>query len=172
MSLGSGVAKKRLQRELQMMKRGMPSGLTAEPNDSNLFRWHAAIEGPPNSPFANGVFHLEMIFTEAYPIKAPQVRFITRVYHPNVGNDGPICLDILKKEWSLALTIRTNTSLLLNTPDHSGFSVLLSIQSLLCDPNASDPLNVHVANIYKAYRKQYEETAKQWTEKYAEMRSD
>ncbi|KAI6192723.1 UBC core domain-containing protein [Aphelenchoides besseyi] len=164
MAIGNGMAMKRLQRELRMMKRDMPSGVTAEPTDGNLFKWHATIEGPANSPFANGIFHLEMVFTDAYPIKAPQVRFITRVYHPNISDDGSICLDILKKEWSLALTIRTG-SFLLKSSDQ--FSVLLSIQSLLCDPNAGDPLNGHVANVYKTNRRQYNETAKEWTEKYA-----
>lgn len=67
-----------------------------------------------------GVFHLELFLTEDYPMTAPKVRFLTKIYHPNIDKLGRICLDILKDKWSPALQIRT---------------VLLSIQALLSAPN-------------------------------------
>jgi ubiquitin-conjugating enzyme E2 N len=81
-----------------------------------------------------GVFKLELFLPDDYPMCPPRIRFLTKIYHPNIDRLGRICLDVLKNNWSPALQIRT---------------ILLSIQALLGAPNPEDPLNEAVAKQWK-----------------------
>uniref|UniRef100_A0AAQ5YTT3 UBC core domain-containing protein n=1 Tax=Amphiprion ocellaris TaxID=80972 RepID=A0AAQ5YTT3_AMPOC len=127
-------------------------GIKAEPDEGNARYFHVVIAGPQDSPFEGGTFKLELFLPEEYPMAAPKVRFMTKIYHPNVDKLGRICLDILKDKWSPALQIRT---------------VLLSIQALLSAPNPDDPLANDVAEKWKSSEAEAIETAKSWTRLYA-----
>ncbi|KAL3144175.1 Ubiquitin-conjugating enzyme E2 28 [Trebouxia sp. C0009 RCD-2024] len=146
------MASKRIQKELQDLQRDPPTSCSAGPSGDDLFHWQATIMGPGDSPYSGGVFFVMIHFPPDYPFKPPKVQFQTKVYHPNVNSQGSICLDILKEQWSPALTIS---------------KVLLSICSLLTDPNPDDPLVPEIAHIYKTNRQKYEETSREWTRKYA-----
>ena len=91
--------------------------------------------GPEDSPYHGGVFFLTIDFPQDYPFKPPKVTFQTKVYHPNINSSGQICIDILKNSWSPALTIQ---------------KVLLSIMSMLTDPNPADPLEPEIAHVYNS----------------------
>ncbi|KAF6832035.1 ubiquitin-conjugating enzyme [Colletotrichum plurivorum] len=129
-----------------------PSSCSAGPVGEDLFHWQATIMGPGDSPYSGGVFFLAIHFPTDYPFKPPKVNFTTRIYHPNINSNGSICLDILRDQWSPALTIS---------------KVLLSICSMLTDPNPDDPLVPEIAHVYKTDRARYEATAREWTRKYA-----
>ncbi|XP_060735240.1 ubiquitin-conjugating enzyme E2 D4-like isoform X3 [Tachysurus vachellii] len=105
-----------------------------------------------DSPYQGGVFFLTIHFPTDYPFKPPRVAFTTKIYHPNINSNGSICLDILRSNWSPALTVS---------------KVLLSICSLLCDPNPDDPLVPDIAHIYKSDKDQYNRMAQEWTQQYA-----
>tara|TARA_B110001452_G_scaffold35337_1_gene27203 strand:- start:425 stop:760 length:336 start_codon:yes stop_codon:yes gene_type:complete len=108
--------------------------------------------GPEDSAYSGGVFFLNVNFPTDYPFKPPKVQFTTKIYHCNVNSNGSICLDILKDQWSPALTIS---------------KVLLSISSLLTDPNPNDPLVPEIAQLYLKDRNKHDATARDWVQRYA-----
>lgn len=146
------IALKRIQKELLAISQDPPPQCSAGPVEENMFHWQATIMGPQDSPYQGGVFFLSIHFPSSYPFKPPKVSFLTRIYHPNISKNGSICLDILNSKWSPVLTIP---------------KVLLSISSLLCDPNPDNPLVPEIAKIYRKDLKEYEKLAREWTEKYA-----
>ncbi|XP_029496393.2 ubiquitin-conjugating enzyme E2 D4-like [Oncorhynchus nerka] len=149
---GADMALKRIQKELHDLQRDPPAQCSAGPVGEDLFHWQATIMGPTDSPYQGGVFFLTIHFPTDYPFKPPKVAFTTKIYHPNINSNGSICLDILRSQWSPALTVS---------------KVLLSICSLLCDPNPDDPLVPDIAHIYKQDKEKYNRLARDWTQKYA-----
>ena len=103
------MALRRIQKELQDLGRDPPAQCSAGPVGDDLFHWQATIMGPPESPYQGGVFFLTIHFPVDYPFKPPKVAFTTRIYHPNINSNGSICLDILRSQWSPALTISKGT---------------------------------------------------------------
>lgn len=147
------MALQRITRELAELRRDPPSNCSAGPiSENNMFEWEGVIMGPPDSPYQGGAFKVGIQFPVDYPFKPPVVRFKTRIYHPNINGTGLICLDILKGNWSPVLTIG---------------KTLLSISSLLTDPNPDDPFVPDIAKQYKTNRAAYEAEARRWTELYA-----
>ena len=146
------MAKTRINKELRIIQDEANENISAGPSGDNLFEWDAMIIGPTKTPYEGGMFRLKIYFPVDYPFKSPKVLFTTKIYHPNINSGGIICLDILKTQWSPALTIS---------------KVLLSICSLLNDPNPNDPLEMDIAKQYMQNKAKYEEVAKQWTLQYA-----
>ncbi len=147
------MALRRLQREYADIQKDPPANCTAGPvSDADFFTWEALIFGPSDSPFQGGVFRLSINFPSDYPFKSPIITFKTKIYHPNINAAGGICLDILKSQWSPALSIS---------------KVLLSILSLLTDANPADPLVPDIAQQYRTNRAAYDEVAREWTRLYA-----
>eukprot|EP00485_Elphidium_margaritaceum_P007373 CAMPEP_0202688140 /NCGR_PEP_ID=MMETSP1385-20130828/3671_1 /ASSEMBLY_ACC=CAM_ASM_000861 /TAXON_ID=933848 /ORGANISM="Elphidium margaritaceum" /LENGTH=147 /DNA_ID=CAMNT_0049343039 /DNA_START=96 /DNA_END=539 /DNA_ORIENTATION=- len=147
------MALRRLTKEAQEMEQDAVESISAGPVDDDLFKWRAMIMGPSDSPYEGGVFLLDMTFPDSYPFKPPKVKFVTKIYHCNINDKGGICLDLLKDAWSPALKVS---------------QLLLSIQSLLTEPNVQFPLVPAIAKQYTQNKKLHDQTARQWTEKYAQ----
>ncbi len=143
---------KRIQKELAEITLDPPPNCSAGPKGDNLYEWFSTIFGPAGSVYESGIFYLDIHFSTDYPFKPPKVTFKTRIYHCNVNSQGAICLDILKDNWSPALTIS---------------KVLLSICSLLTDCNPHDPLVGSIANQYLTNREEHDRVAKEWTKRFA-----
>jgi ubiquitin-conjugating enzyme E2 D/E len=143
---------RRITSEIKDMQRSPPTYCSAGPEDEDIHTWLATITGPSDSPYEGGLFKLRIVLPQDYPFNPPQVTFMTRIYHCNINSSGGICLDILKSAWSPALTIS---------------KVLLSIASLMCDPNPDDPLVPEIAELYKTDRQQHDNEARQITAMYA-----
>jgi ubiquitin-conjugating enzyme E2 D/E len=146
------MAAQRISKELKNLIADPPSNCSAGPVGDDIFHWQATLMGPEDSPYEGGVFFLDINFPADYPYKAPRVTFSTKIYHPNINSSGGICLDILKDQWSPALTIS---------------KVLLSICSLLTDPHPDDPLVPSIADLYKRNKEEYHLKAKTYTLQYA-----
>ena len=143
---------RRIKKETERLEKDPPPGVTCNPHESNPRYFLIKLFGPKETPYENGVFSLEMFLPAQYPMEAPKVRFLTRVWHPNIDLIGRICLDILKDKWSPALQMRT---------------VLLSVQALLSAPNPDDPLNNKAAKQWKDDHSAALEQARQYTRTYA-----
>ncbi|WVZ72606.1 hypothetical protein U9M48_021038 [Paspalum notatum var. saurae] len=122
-------------------------------SDAGPSCWHK----PDDTPWDGGTFKLTLQFTEEYPNKPPTVRFVSRMFHPNIYADGSICLDILQNQWS---------------PIHDVAAILTSIQSLLCDPNPNSPANSEAARMFSENKREYNRKRhKQCTNNYPKHRT-
>merc|ERR1711998_27530 len=148
----AGQLPRRIVKETQRLMQESPPGISATPYEDNLRYFNVIIAGPQSSPYEGGIFKLELFLPAEYPMVPPKVRFLTKIYHPNIDKLGRICLDILKDKWSPALQIRT---------------VLLSIQALMSAPNPDDPLDNGVAEAWNRDEAAAQRTAAEWTRMYA-----
>lgn len=154
---GSTTNLRRLQKEFadvdkEIKSTGSNTGIMKIMTVNNdLTHMNVVMKGPSGTPYEDGIFLLDLSFPLNFPFKPPTVKFMNQVYHPNINN-GDICLDILKDNWSPALTVH---------------KVLLSISSLLNEPNPRDPLSGDVARVYTDDRNLYNKTAREWAKKYS-----
>eukprot|EP01094_Clydonella_sp_ATCC50884_P022158 TRINITY_DN5049_c0_g1_i1.p1 TRINITY_DN5049_c0_g1~~TRINITY_DN5049_c0_g1_i1.p1 ORF type:complete len:195 (-),score=43.43 TRINITY_DN5049_c0_g1_i1:231-764(-) len=130
----SRAVTKRLQSELMSFMMNTPPGISAFPDGDNLFTWSGTIDGVQGTVYEGQSYKVVLKFPANYPISAPTVTFDTPCFHPNVDQHGNICLDILKENWSAVYNVRT---------------VLLSLQSLLGEPNVDSPLNAYAASLWE-----------------------
>ncbi|XP_057702137.1 ubiquitin-conjugating enzyme E2 C [Corythoichthys intestinalis] len=128
-----GAVTKRLQKELMTLMMAGDNGISAFPESDNLFKWIGTIDGAKGTVYEGLRYKLSLDFPAGYPYQAPRVRFLTPCFHPNVDDQGFICLDILKDKWSALLDVR---------------AILLCLQSLLGEPNNDSPLNVTAATLW------------------------
>ncbi|XP_046842179.1 uncharacterized protein LOC124436317 [Xenia sp. Carnegie-2017] len=143
----------RLSDNLQEL-RDMPDGIRACPVDDERLNWQVSIAGPPNSVYENGIFYLHLELPKNYPFHPPRLRFLTRIFHPNVNRHGDIGLDIpLHQNWTPALTESM---------------VLVSIQSLLTDPYCHVCMEHVVGQMYTEDREYFNIVARDWTRKFAQ----
>ncbi|KAI4834820.1 ubiquitin-conjugating enzyme E2 [Plasmodium brasilianum] len=136
----SNLAKKRLIRDFRKLQVDSPYGVSGSPIGNDIMKWRAVIFGPADTPWEGGTFQLELLFGNEYPNKPPKVKFLTKMFHPNIYMDGNICIDILQKHWS---------------PIYDISAILTSIQSLLSDPNPNSPANQEAALLFVENRIEY-----------------
>ncbi|KAK9808278.1 hypothetical protein WJX73_006718 [Symbiochloris irregularis] len=143
----------RIQKELKEIERDTASGVSVDVMGNSLQRLRGFVKGPRDTPYEGGMFVIDIILEDQYPFVPPKMRFITKVWHPNISSaNGAICLDVLKDQWSPALTLKT---------------ALLSLQSLLALPQPDDPQDAVVAKQYLSEHTKYAQQAKSWTENFA-----
>jgi ubiquitin-conjugating enzyme E2 S len=118
---------RRLMNEVKKFQKVELGGITVRPNSDDLTEFHATIQGPENTPFEGGEFHLKLEIGDEFPQKPPKGYFLTKIFHPNVQFDtGAICVSTLSNDWTEDMGL-----------DH----LLLTIRCLLIEPNAESALN-------------------------------
>lgn len=142
----------RLRNELRTLRSDPPEGIEASPLDEMSLHWQASIRGPAGSPYEGGTFFLYIQIPPSYPLCPPIVRFITKIFHPNVSRHGDIGIDSIQHNWSLALTIS---------------KVLISIQSLLTDPYTKVCMEPDIGRLYESDKNRFERVARAWTHRHA-----
>merc|ERR1719163_1703534 len=149
----------RVAKEFKRIKDEKNQNIQVEYVNNNQAHWKGYFRGPDGTPYEGGWFTVDIRISADYPFKPPEIKFDTKVWHPNVSSQtGAICLDILKSEWSPALTIRT---------------ALLSLQALLSTPEPDSPQDAEVATMYRTNLPAFNKRAKEWTKNFAiEMNSD
>ncbi|KAL1991953.1 hypothetical protein VTN49DRAFT_5261 [Thermomyces lanuginosus] len=154
MSSSASVAQKRLFHEYKNLATNPPEGITAGPvNEDDMFHWEAVIQGPEGTPYEDGVFVAELKFPKDYPLSPPTMRFLGGVWHPNVYPNGTVCISILhppgddpnhyehaSERWS---------------PIQSVEKILISVMSMLAEPNDESPANVEAAKMWRERRDEY-----------------
>ncbi|PXF44138.1 Ubiquitin-conjugating enzyme E2 E3 [Gracilariopsis chorda] len=144
---------RRIQKELKEINSDPPLHCTAGPKGDNIYEWVATIEGPEGSPYESGVFFVAISFPKDYPFSPPKITFRTRIYHCNINSSGKVCfLDSLDSMWSPALTVA---------------NLLSAITGLLIEPNPHSPLVGSIAVQYLIDRAKHDETAQDWTIRFA-----
>eukprot|EP01083_Nonionella_stella_P160905 526378_1 len=147
------MALRRITRELRDLEQDPVANCSAGPAADDLFKWTGLIMGPKDTPYEDGLFFLDIVFPQDYPFKPPKVKFTTYIYHCGINDKGGNMLDILKDNWSPALTIS---------------KLLLSLCSLLTDPNPDDPLVPEIAKLYRTNRQLHDRKANEEAHKHAE----
>jgi len=146
------AALRRITKEYGDIQKNPIENVLLVPDETNLYHWIATIKGP-EPYYAKGTFKLDITFTLDYPFKAPVVKFITRIYHPNVTDDGGICIGLLKADqWKPSTKID---------------QVIRSLVQLLEEPNPDDALVASIADVYNNDRPRFTKEAQAMVKKYA-----
>jgi ubiquitin-conjugating enzyme E2 D len=145
---------KRLLKELSDVQKSPPQSVALSLVDENNYRlWQASFPGRIGTPYEGGFFHMTMEVPESYPFTPPRSRLITPIYHPNFNEKGQTCLYIEKEHWSPQLCL---------------LNIAQAFEALSSDINPDDPLRPEIAHVYKTNRLQWEKTAREWTQLYAQ----
>ena len=143
----------RIKKEYQALQKEKNTNVEVKLVNNDIRHWKGRIKGPIDTCYQGGIFDVDIIIPDDYPFKPPKMKFDTKIWHPNISSvTGAICLDILKNEWTPALTIRT---------------ALISLQALMCEPVPNDPQDAVVAKQSMSDIKLFNQTAKHWVEEYA-----
>jgi ubiquitin-conjugating enzyme (huntingtin interacting protein 2) len=152
---------RKVTKEIAQCNHDETTNIKIELIDDSPFHLRGSFRGPQDSPYEGGHFEVDIVVPIDYPFRPPKVRFITKVYHPNIYASGVIDLDILRDQWSPSITLS---------------KLLISLQSFLCTPEvcSPEPDDPHAASVAKQYasvHKSFEDTARNWTRIYARRSS-
>ncbi|KAL0237836.1 hypothetical protein GEMRC1_012310 [Eukaryota sp. GEM-RC1] len=148
-----------LTRQFTKYQQEPVEGISFGLENEDIFRRRVAITGPPDTPLEGGLFQAVMQFPENYPMEPPTMKFITPMYNPNIYPSGEVCISILHRPGADESDLVMSGELPEErwSPVQSPLSVVLSVLSMLVDPNAESPANVDAAVDFRENRKIYDQ---------------
>ncbi|KAJ4461977.1 putative Ubiquitin-conjugating enzyme E2 G2 [Paratrimastix pyriformis] len=147
-------ALRRLMQEYKELTTNPVEGIAAGPiNEENFFEWEAFIQGPEGTPYENGLFRATFSFPRDYPLSPPVMRFSTPMYHPNIYPDGRVCISILHAPGDDPNGYELSSERW--SPVQSVEKILISVLSMMAEPNVESPANVDAAKMYRTDRAAY-----------------
>lgn len=145
------TAQRRLLKEYKELLKDPTEGIVAAPiSESNLFNWHCLLVGPPGTPYEHGVFAAKMSFPKDYPLSPPKLKFTSEIFHPNIYKDGTVCISILHPPGNDPMMYESADERW--GPLQSIEKILLSVCSMLAEPNPNSPANVDAAKLWREDR--------------------
>ncbi|KAF8437793.1 ubiquitin-conjugating enzyme/RWD-like protein [Terfezia claveryi] len=155
----SSVGARRLLKEYRQLVDEAPDGITAGPIDEdNLFEWECLIQGPDDTPFEGGVFPATLSFPKDYPLSPPKMRFTCEMFHPNIYKDGTVCISILHPPGDDPNQYESASERW--SPIQSVEKILISVMSMLAEPNDESGANVDASKVWREDRSGYEREVK------------
>jgi ubiquitin-protein ligase len=128
-------------------------GVAIELVDSDVTKWNVILDGPEGTPFIGGKFTVNLDFSEGYPFKPPKIKFVTKIYHPNVkGDTGEICTQAIDQAW---------------VPTLNSKFIIQAIQTVIQTPNVESAQEMDIANEFKSNNASWAAKAAEWTASYA-----
>ncbi|XP_042907899.1 ubiquitin-conjugating enzyme E2 G1 [Parasteatoda tepidariorum] len=144
-----------LRKQLNELKKNPVEGFSAGLIDDNdIYKWEVLIIGPPDTLYEGGFFKAHLYFPKEYPLRPPKMKFITEIWHPNIDKTGDVCISILHEPGDDKFGYEKASERWL--PVHTVETILISVISMLADPNDESPANV--------------DAAKEWRENYTEFK--
>lgn len=143
---------KNVSRQIHTLVQEKMEGISVQVNEDDLTDVQAIIDGPPGTPYQGGQFRIKLVLSKDFPASPPKGFFLTKIFHPNVGGNGEICVNTLKKDWSPDLGIK---------------HILLVIKCLLVVPNPESALNEEAGKLLLEEYDEYSKRAKIFTEIHA-----
>eukprot|EP00123_Amoebidium_parasiticum_P007478 comp18149_c0_seq1/m.18900 comp18149_c0_seq1/g.18900 ORF comp18149_c0_seq1/g.18900 comp18149_c0_seq1/m.18900 type:complete len:171 (-) comp18149_c0_seq1:267-779(-) len=162
-SQGMLLLKRQLQELMKHPVEGFSAGLI---DDNDIFRWEIIIMGPPDTLYEGGVFKAHMTFPQEYPLRPPKLKFVSEIWHPNVGPDGDVCVSILHEPGEDKWGYEKASERWL--PIHTVETILISVISMLSDPNDQSPANLDAAKEWRESRETFKKKVQRCVRKSQE----
>ncbi|KAI9468377.1 Ubiquitin-conjugating enzyme E2 7 [Coemansia sp. RSA 989] len=161
----------KLQKELkgkfiELSKNDNSSFSVGLEDEENIFEWTVTLFGPPDTDYEGGMFKAVLKFPHDYPFEPPTMRFVSQMWHPNIYEDGRVCISILhspvhdssgyediSERWNPAQTVET---------------ILVSVLSMLSNPNDESPANVDAAIMWRSDKTAYKRKVQRCVERSME----
>ena len=144
---------KRLSKEMNDFNNDPVPGVQIKLVQDEIINWNVEIQGPAGTPYEGGTFVVNVDFSDNYPFKCPAMKFVTKIYHPNIKTEtGEICAEAIKNSW---------------VPTLNANFIIKMLVELISNPNGENPQEAEIAREFLTNKSQFETNAKEFTTKYA-----